>query len=424
MEERVTHSGADFAPARLTESADESVRNAEQAGVIMQSADNIPYRGRHVTIGGAELLNFGSCSYLGLEQRPELIEGAVDAVRAFGTQFSFSRAYVESPLYTKLEHALAAITEGHPLVAASTTLGHIAALPVLVGPKDHVIIDQFAHASIHTAVALLRGVATSVVRHNRMDLLEEKIGRLSAKHPRVWYLADGVYSMLGGFAPVQDLARLLARYPQLHLYLDDAHATSWVGRHGRGHCLDGLPDRSRVTVALSLNKAFSAAGGVIVFASEEDRGRVRRCGGPMVFSGPIQPPMLGAAVASATLHLLPDFGALQRSLMTRIDLVLRLAKERELPLAATDRSPIFFIQCGEPSATFALTHALRARGIYVSPSVFPAVPHNQSGVRFTVTLHNREEDVRLLIGALAEEYDRAVGPTVHQSASRIRKPGG
>src|SRR5262245_45744049 len=122
----------------------------------MQSVDDAPYGGRHVEISGRRLLNFGSCSYLGLEQRPELKEGAIRAVERFGTQFSYSRAYLELPLYRQLEEALTEMTGGHVLVAPSTTLGHIAALPVLTEAGDAVIIDQFAHASLHTATALLR----------------------------------------------------------------------------------------------------------------------------------------------------------------------------------------------------------------------------------------------------------------------------
>jgi 7-keto-8-aminopelargonate synthetase-like enzyme len=64
-------------------------------------------------------------------------------------------------------------------------------------------------------------------------------------------------------------------------------------------------------VALSLNKAFSAAGGALAVPNREIATRIRRCGGPMLFSGPIQPPMLGAAVSSARLHLHEDFPKLQ-----------------------------------------------------------------------------------------------------------------
>ena len=93
---------------------------------------------------------------------------------------------------------------------------------------------------------------------------------------------------------------------------------SWTGKHGRGVALTHLGDSERVVVALSLNKAFSGAGGALALPSDALRRRIRHCGGTMVFSGPIQPPMLGAAVASAKLHLDPSFDGLQAELHERI----------------------------------------------------------------------------------------------------------
>lgn len=409
----MVQAGTSFAPAHLVAASDASVRQAIDAGVIMQTADDAPYLGRHVGIGGRTLLNFAACSYLGLEQRDELKEGAIQALRRYGTQFPFPRAHLECPLYIELEARLSAMTGGYALVAASTTLAHIAALPVLVEPGDAVLIDQFAHASLHTATALLRSNPVEPVRHSRMDELESKIQRLSKKHRRIWYLADGLYSMLGDLAPFDEIGQLLDRYPQLHTYIDDAHSTSWAGRHGRGHSRERLQGYDRVVTVLSLNKAFAAGGGALVFPNDEDRLKVRRCGGPMLFSGPLQPPQLGAAVASARLHLRPDFATLQRQLAERIELTVETARQLAIPLASTDATPIFFLRCGAPSDTFSLAQALREKGIFAAVSVFPAVPQNQSGIRFTISRHNTPEDVRHLMEALAGEntQTRAVRPT-------------
>jgi 7-keto-8-aminopelargonate synthetase-like enzyme len=403
----VSRSGAGFAPAHTVSSADRSVNEAVAAGLIMQAIDDAPYDGRHVDIAGQRLLNFGSCSYLGLEQRPELKEGASRALERFGTQFSYSRAYLELPLYRQLEDVLGTMTGGHALVAPSTTLGHIAAIPVLAEAGDAVIIDQFAHASLHTATALLRSVPLHVVRHSRVDLLEEKITQLERTHRRVWLVLDGLYSMLGDFAPLAHIARLLEAHPSLHVYVDDAHATSWIGEHGRGYAFTELPDRSRVVVALGLAKAFAVGGAALVFSNPDDLSRVRRCGGPMLFSGPLQPPLLGAALASARLHLEPEFSELQRSLLSRIDYTLAAAVDRGVHFATPDRTPIFFVRCGASEAAFTVARALREQGLYTCISVFPAVPQNQAGIRFTLSLHNTMGDIDRLLEVLGKELARA-----------------
>jgi 7-keto-8-aminopelargonate synthetase-like enzyme len=409
-----------FAPAHIVSAADRSVNEAVSSGLIMQSVDDAPYGGRHVDISGRHLLNFGSCSYLGLEQRSELKHGAIRAVERFGTQFSYSRAYLELPLYRQLEDALAEMTGGHVLVAPSTTLGHIAALPVLTEAGDAVIIDQFAHASLHTATALLRSVPVHPVRHNRIDLLEEKIAELSRKHARVWLVIDGLYSMLGDFAPLEEIAGLLKAYPSLHVYVDDAHSTSWTGEHGRGHGLTHLPDRSRVVVALGMAKAFGVGGAALVFSNAEDLSRVRRCGGPMLFSGPLQPPLLGAALASAQLHLTPEFPGLQQALLDRIDYAISIAPDHGVRFATQDRTPIFFVRCGPSSAAFTVAKALREQGLYTCISVFPAVPQNQAGIRFTLSLHNTRSDIDRLIEVLGKEMANA-GVTGTTPGSAVRR---
>jgi len=137
---------------------------------------------------------------------------------------------------------------------------------------------------------------------------------------------------------------------------------------------------------------------------------VRRCGGPMLFSGPLQPPLLGAAVASARLHLTQELGGLQRALVERIDHALALASERGMRFASSDRTPIFFVRCGASANAFSVAGALRRQGIYTCVSVFPAVPQNQAGVRFTLSLHNTPEDIERLIDALAAETSRLVIP--------------
>jgi 7-keto-8-aminopelargonate synthetase-like enzyme len=395
-----------FAPAHMVDALNRAMAAAAQAEVLLQTGDDSVYTGRHVGYGGSELLNFGCCSYLGLELRPELVEGTIAAVRRFGTQFPFPRAMLQCPLYVELETALEEITGGYVAVAASTSLAHISALPVIVAPGEHLIVDQFAHASVHTAVALLRNVNVQVLRHSRLDILEKMIERAAPSQRKTWYVLDGLYSMLGEFAPIDHLAQLLERFPTLHLYVDDAHSTSWIGQYGRGYALDRFPNRDRVVCTLSLNKAFSAAGGAIVFSDKEEAMRVRRSGGPMAFSGAIQPPMLGAAVASARLHLMPELAAMQRELAERIALVGTLANQLGVPLASTARTPIFFVPCGPDATAFALTRAMRASGICVCPAMFPIVPINHAGVRFTITRHNTEDDIHRLMRSLAIETKR------------------
>jgi len=392
-----------FSPAALVDFMERSFKVGLGSGVIFRTASPGDYTGSHVVVDGHSMANFASCSYLGLEQRAELREAAIEAIRRYGTQLSISRAYLESPLYVELEDALRRITGGSVLVTTSTTAAHLSALPVLMRDHDVVVIDKAAHASLHTAVALLHGTPVITLPHGRLDLLEDKVHELARTHEHVWYVLDGLYSMSGEFAPFARLAELLEREPRLHLYVDDAHATSWCGRNGRGRALDVLPDKSRVVVALSLNKAFSAAGGAVVFPTDALRDRARLCGGPMVFSGPIQPPMLGAAVASAQLHLRPEFVELQAQLRMRIGYMHEVARRRGVPLATSSETPIVNVQYPGVQGALAFTRRLWERGYFVSPSAPPAVPPERCGIRLTLSLNNSLADIEGLVEALGEE---------------------
>jgi 7-keto-8-aminopelargonate synthetase-like enzyme len=245
-------------------------------------------------------------------------------------------------------------------------------------------------------------VPIELMRHNRMDLLEQRLQILGEGVERVWYLCDGVYSMLGDFAPFQDLDRLLRTYPKLHLYVDDAHAMSWLGRHGRGAALTFMSSLDRVVVAVSLSKAFGASGGALAFANEAQRELVRTCGGPLMFSGPMPPAALGAGLASAKLHLRAAFEAMQTELQDRVRYTRGAAGEAGLELATDDPTPVLVLHYDNIPAAQGVVRGLRERGFFGCISTFPAVPMNKPSVRLTVSRHNSYDDIRELVACLGE----------------------
>jgi 7-keto-8-aminopelargonate synthetase-like enzyme len=398
--EMTAYDGALPERLRLVEA---TFREATRRGLTHLTAEDDLIDGRFLTVAGQRRVNFGSCSYVGLETDPRLKRSACDAVNRFGVQFASSRAYVSSPPYREFEHLLELLFGAPVVVAQTTSLAHFAALPVLVGSGDAVVCDQLVHHSVQAVLPTLQaaGVSCSVVRHNRMDRLEERIVALSRQHRRVFYLADGVYSMHGDMAPVGALRELLARHEQLHLYLDDAHGMSWTGKNGRGHILGDAPISSRMVVAVSLAKAFSASGGALIFPDRETAQMVRRCGSTLIFSGPLQPPLLGAGIASARIHLSGEIDERQRQLRERIRAFNTLAQEHGLPLGSGCESPIRFVRIGAEEATYQAAADLMAEGYYTNIAVFPAVSRGHAGLRVALTVHQTLDDIRGLIEALA-----------------------
>ena len=394
---------------------DKIVSEGVSHGLAQLTTEDEFYNGRTICVNGKHLLNFALCNYLGLELDSRLKQGTIDAVTRYGTQFAISRSYLSTTPYMELEAMLEELFEGYALATPTTTLGHIAALPVLIQEGDVIVLDQMVHNSVQTAAKLVQaqGIPVETILHGNLEMLEERINALKKKYQHVWYLTDGVYSMYGDLAPVDELGKLLNRYEQLHLYFDDAHGMSWIGKHGRGYVLDCLPIQERMVVATSLSKGFAAGGGVLVFPNAKMHRLVKNCGGPMIFSTPIYPPMLGAALASARIHLSPEIVQLQKELQQLVSLCNRLLEEYDLPLASSSQSPLFYIKLGLPNVAGKMVKRLLNEGFFTNHAVYPTVSRRKSGIRFTLTRHLSEEDIHSLVEAIARNL-----PLVLESSSR------
>src|ERR1700722_13790609 len=237
----------------MIDTVDEIITFGKKKDVLHLSTGNFKLNGNKIFLKGEinkEVINFGSCSYLGLEFDHRLRQGAKDAIDCYGTQFSTSRTYISARYYTELEGLLNKIFDAYTVVTPTTTLGHIGAIPLFVGSNDAVILDHQVHHSVQTAVNLIKAKGTHIelVRHNRMDLLEERIKLLRQSYNKVWYFADGVYSMFGDSTPVDMLHSLLSKYPEFNCYVDDAHGMSCFGKNGRGFVLGQKPIHERMIV--------------------------------------------------------------------------------------------------------------------------------------------------------------------------------
>jgi len=378
-------------------------QEAIQHGIYFLNPDDQELHGRTFSLKGQELLSFASCSYLGLEQHPQLVEGVIHAARKYGTQFSATRGFVSAPPYAELEALMSEVLGGYAIVCSSTSLGHQSALGVLATEKDAIVLDHQAHFSIQQAAQLTRtaGCHVEIVKHGELERALEAIQRLSAVRKTVWFAVDGVYSMYGDLVPVELLREALKIAPNVRLYVDDAHGMSWVGRHGRGSFLTRMGFNERIVLATSMNKAFAAGGGCLLFATDKERQYVRKTGGPLFFSGPLQPPMLGAAMASARLHLSPEIYQHQEILQERVRLANRLIREEGLPLLVENESPIFFLRLGLPRLGFKVARRMMDEGLYVTPSVYPTVPMRRGGIRLSITAYHTAEDVERVIRRLA-----------------------
>lgn len=410
----------------VLELINEIVTNGKNRGVGQFTTEDEFYDGRIITVEGTRLINFGSCSYLGLELDQRLKDGAIEAIKKYGVQFSCSRTYMSCTLYRELESLVRKIFDAPVVLSTSVSLGHHAVLPVVVGENDAIIMDQQVHASVQDAAIKMKakGVFVTIVRHNDMDELRKKVSELSHSYNKVWYMMDGVYSMYGDFAPMDQIAEILKSHKKFHIYADDAHGLGWMGQHGRGYVLNQMNLHPKMIVATSLNKAFAAGGGAFVIPDEELCQKVRNCGGAFIFSGPHQIPVLGAGIASAKILLSDEIYEKQAALAEKINYCHELLMAHNLPVVSNPNTPIFFVGLGLVRVGYNLVKRMLGEGCFVNLSAFPAVPETCTGVRFTITLHHTKEDIEKLVKGLAYHFPRALeeeGRTINDVYRSFRR---
>ena len=383
---------------------------AAEMGFFQQVTQDAAFDGRNITVRGKECKFFSNCSYLGLETHPEMKKAAIDAVQRYGTQFSSSRITVSMGMYEEAEDLLSKIFGKPAYLAPTTSLGHIAVIPTIMDENDAIIMDQQVHNSVKNAVQMVKpeGVHTEIVKHNRMDLLETRIQILKQNHNRVWYMADSIYSMYGDAAPFNELNQMLNQYEQFHLYVDDAHGMSWTGANGRGYVLSQMPYHEKMIMATSLAKGFASCGGVIVCNNDDLKTMIKTFSGPSIFSGPLQPAVMGASIASAKIHLTDEIDTLQNDLFERMFYFIQTAAKYNLPIVNNDLTPIFYLALGKTEICFKLAKFLQDEGFFCMTTFFPAVPQKNAGLRLTVNNHNTLEDINGILERVAYALPKAL----------------
>ena len=376
---------------------------AYELGVGRQLIEDSSFAGDTIIIRGQEVANFGLCSYLGLGTDERLINGAIDATRRFGTSYSSSIAYTALGLYGDLSERLEEMFQAPVILAGTTTLAHLAALPVLVRGGDVAYVDGQAHASLLAVTPALvsAGVRVEMVRHNDIEALDRRLSE-SDDEGAAWYITDGLFSMHGDTVPVEALHPLLERHPRLHIYCDDAHGFGWSGPRGSGTYLSRAGWHERLVIAVGLAKSFGTRGGVVATPNRDFIDMVNLTGSPLVFGGPIPPPMLGASIASADIHLSDELAALQGELDRKIKFVNAFSDSIGLPLAAFDNTPLWFLEVGASKKVLEGLSKMKTAGFFLNGAVFPVVPRGHGGLRFAVTNYNSLSQIEAMLVQLNE----------------------
>ncbi|QKJ64217.1 bifunctional aminotransferase class I/II-fold pyridoxal phosphate-dependent enzyme/GNAT family N-acetyltransferase [Flavobacterium sp. M31R6] len=408
------------------DTVDEVFSEAKKEGILHLYAEDKILTGRTIQIKGKEMFHFGTTGYLGLEQDDRLKEAAIQAIRNYGTQFPLSKSYISHPLYSELESKIEQMYGIPPIITKNSTLGHLAIIPTLIRDEDAVIIDHQVHWSVQNACQLLklRGIPVEMIRHSNLDMLEDKIKQLSTKCNKIWYMADGVYSMFGDYAHIPELLALTQKYAQLNLYFDDVHGMSWKGKNGTGFVFDAIKELPENCIVVStLSKTFGASGATLFCKNQKLREKIKNFGGPLTFSAQLEPASVAAAIASAEIHLSPEIELKQKDLADKIAHFNQLLSLGNLPIISKNDSPVFFLGMGTPATAYNFSKRLFKEGFFLNLGIYPAVPIKNTGIRITLSSHNQQQDITALAEALEYHFPKALEET-NNSENKIRQAFG
>lgn len=376
------------------------------------------WNGQQLNINEKELINFGTCSYLGLETDRRLIDRSMEYTNKFGTHFSVSRSFLISSLVTDFENHLSEVFDGQKLfVFSSTSLAHISVLPIIIGSEDAIIFDKQVHFSVQNGAMLAKSNHSPVmVKHNNMTMLERTIERLKDSRQKIWYMIDGVYSMFGDFPPLDELNALMSKYEQLHLYVDDAHGMAWAGKKGAGTIFNQIKHADRLVLATTMAKGFGSVGGIVVFPDEGMYNKVKKFGGPLSYSHTIPPAIIGAGMAATDILLSEEITTIQNELTNRISYCNQLLADSGLPILSHLNSPIKFIGIGDLETGFKFNKKVLDEGYFVNMALFPTVAINNTGMRFILTRHVTINQIHDLVEVLKFHYFK----TLEETGTEIR----
>ena len=347
----------------------------------------------HSVVDGKEVIMLCSNNYLNLSNHPRLVQSAIDAAKQYGAGSGSVRAIAGTmKLHMEVEQRLAQFKHTEASLIYQTGFAANAGLiPQLIGKGDVIISDELNHGSIIDGVRLTKA-DRAVYKHCDMGELEKVMQECDKKYNRILVITDGVFSMDGDVAPMDEIVNIASEYGAM-TYVDDAHGEGVIGPEGRGIGAHfGIEGKIDVEMG-TFSKAYGVVGGLIAgsrdlvnFAYNKSR--------TWLLSGSHPPAVAGAQIAAIDV------------LETEPEHVQKLWEntnyfKKELQSMGFDTgestTPITPVIVGESSKAKELSNRLYNEGIFALPIVFPMVARDKARIRTMMNAGLSKEDLNFTL---------------------------
>lgn len=346
---------------------------------------------------GQEVINFCANNYLGLSNHPEVIQAAKDTLDSHGFGMSSVRFICGTQdIHKQLEKTIANYygTDDTILYAACFDANGGVFEPLL-GAEDAIISDSLNHASIIDGVRLCKA-ARYRYQNNNMDDLEKQLQEADKNGARFKLIVtDGVFSMDGLMAPLDEICDLADKYDAL-VMVDDCHATGFIGKTGKGTVEEkNVMDRVDIVTG-TLGKALGGAMGGYTTGKKEIIEMLRQRSRPYLFSNSLAPTIVGASLK--VFEMLERDNSLKDKVMENTAYFKKGLKDAGFDII-DGPSAIVPVMLYDAKLSQEMADMLLEEGIYVIGFFFPVVPKGQARIRVQLSAAHKKEHLDKAINA-------------------------
>jgi len=381
-----------------------TLQEIRDAGLYKNERELTSPQSAHVTTRKAEALNFCANNYLGLADHPDVVAASKQALDEWGFGMASVRFICGTQtLHTSLERKLSDFLGTEATILYSSCFdANGGVFEVLFGADDAIISDELNHASIIDGVRLSKATR---LRYRNADMADLRTQLESVKGSRrTVIVTDGVFSMDGSFAPLDEICDLADEFGAM-VFVDDSHAVGFVGEGGRGTPeLFGVQDRVDIFTG-TLGKALGGASGGYVSSHQEVVDLLRQRSRPYLFSNSVAP---GVAAGSMTaLDMVAGSRELRAALRRGSELFRSLMTEAGFDLLPGSHpiTPVMFPGDGGARTAAAVAEHMLSSGVYVVAFSYPVVPQGKARIRVQLSAAHSEEDVRACVDAFIGARD-------------------
>ena len=388
--------------ASVQQGIDDELDEIRSAGLFKAERVIVSPQGSNIRVAdGAQVLNLCANNYLGLADDPRIVTAAKEALDRWGYGLASVRFICGTQdLHKQLEQRISAFLGTEDTILYSSCFDANGGLfETLLGQQDAVISDELNHASIIDGIRLCKARRLRYRNRNMADL-EDQL-KASADARRRLIATDGVFSMDGYVAPLDEICDLAERY-QAMVMVDDSHAVGFVGARGRGTPeLHGVTDRVDIVTG-TLGKALGGASGGYTSGRREIIDLLRQRSRPYLFSNSVAPAVAGASLK--VLDLLESSDDLRARLRENTAWFRQRMTSLGFDILPGDH-PIVPVMIGDAAQATRMADLLLEKGVYVIGFSYPVVPVGKARIRTQVSAAHTREDLQAAVTAFTAARD-------------------